>query len=259
MREDRRLRRSITAAGIALLVVLTGSAVTRSASPDPSASSPSPAPSATASPSNVIDVCSEPVVIADSPRAVPRELVGLRIAGFPPDSQVAVQIGVEGETPRQIAVALLDRQGASSFEVKVPTWLPFGDARLTVTTDDGRCSFGVCLVIVGSKARIAIDDDTVVPGQRVTITAGGFEPGHSISIMLDGDAFDALSEGRHLGGAVANELGTLRARVRIPRDVRLGAHFLTANGSSFGELSDLILTVDITVVAGGTMPPTDTE
>lgn len=167
---------------------------------------------------------------------------------FPGSVQLTVAFAdLVGDIPQvPLGIAMTDPTGQTTFTVRVPVDAPFGEASLRVSAGPG-CSADAFLSVVGSLEAIAIDDDTVKPGQAVTITAGGFEPSGPITVMLDGDAFDALSTGRDLGSTRANDVGAVRVDVRIPRGTSPGRHFLTVNGSSFDGARDLVLSVDVSV------------
>jgi hypothetical protein len=212
-----------------------------------------PPPTATArpSPSASAFACLEPsaellpLAAGATLRGAP---VSVRIRGFPPNAAVSMVLSFPDEAaPRPpIGNGTTDAQGDGVVSGVIPTDAPFGDATVTVTAGEA-CGAEADVSVVGSPAGISIDDDTVALGQSVTITASGFQPGGSVTVILDGDAFDALSTGRVLGGAEANRLGPVRIVVRIPRDLSKGAHYLTANGYSFDGTNDLFMAVDITV------------
>jgi hypothetical protein len=284
MRRDRSGRQwSASAAGAALLFILSGSAVTLSASPEPTSSesgSPSAsatdAPSATHSPSasptasaaipsdpasptpSAEPACPAPFVIEDSNDVVPGGSVALNIDGFSPNTAVTVNLLLEDGGLREIGTGTTDALGNGVVIGVIPPETPFGFAEVQVIASDG-CSASVPLDIVGSLPSIGIGDDTLRPGQLVTMTASGFASGDDVAIVLDGDPGDALCRCRFIGNARAGVDGSVVARARIPRDVPPGAHFLVLSGYSFDGEHDLALSVEITIVgARGTMPPTDT-
>jgi len=145
-----------------------------------------------------------------------------------------------------IGGATTDQQGGGFVQAVIPPESPHGDASIWVLTREG-CGAETLIVLVGSLERISIDDDTVVPGQLVTITAGGFDPEGGASVYLDGDPRDAANLAPQIGGAEADAQGSVVVSVRIPDDVSPGAHYLVLSGDSFDGTSDLGLVVQITV------------
>jgi hypothetical protein len=109
-----------------------------------------------------------------------------------------------------------------------------------------------------------VDDETVRPGQVVTVRAGGFQPRTTVFITIDthptqGECWPRPC--RQLGGFHGTSaVGSVVIRVRIPSDVAPGVHGLFTNGySPSGEIYDLTVGTQITVVGpSGTLPPTDT-
>jgi hypothetical protein len=185
--------------------------------------------------------------MAEPESVLPGHPVRLAITGFPPNVPLTLALvsQVDAFSERQIAATMTDERGTAAVVVVVPADIPFGDAGIRVASEG--CSWDAYVGVVGSDEGIGLDDDTVTPGQSVTLTATGFQPGDSVGVMLDGDAFDALSEGRSLASGTANEAGAVRITVRIPPDVSPGPHFLTANGYSFDGENDLFLRADFTV------------
>jgi hypothetical protein len=114
--------------------------------------------------------------------------------------------------------------------------------------------------VVPSFRSITIDDHTVIPGQRVTLKAGGFMGNGHVVVSID--TFPTQGECwphpcRFLATATTSAIGSVVIRVEIPRDTTPGAHSLWVSGYMAGGEVEDSLGVDITVV-GGTLPPTDT-
>ena len=179
---------------------------------------------------------------------IPGTPISVRITGFPPTTMVTLRLrsvlGDDVGTP--IGSATTNAQGIAMVSGLIPVDQPFGDTSVSVTVTDV-CGAEAGLSVVGSAEAVAIDDETVAPGQNVTITASGYQPGDSIVVILDGDAFALDGTGKDLGSAVADKLGQARITVQIPRDTRPGSHCLTANGYSFDGTSDLFQAVSIEV------------
>jgi hypothetical protein len=280
MRRDRSGRQwSASAAGAALLFILSGSAVTLSASPDPSASpeptssesaapsasptdAPSPTPSPTASPTASAAIqCDEPLAEVDGDDTLVRgDTVRVRFSGFTPNVNVRLDFReLTGDVNRTIGTAPADGAGNGVVEGVVPTDAPVDEAELRVIGDDG-CLAYLYFWVLGSPDTISIDDDTVMPGQRVTVTAGGFLPNGDALLSID----NAPTQGEciprclYLAMSQTNGVGSVVFRARIPRHISAGRHVLWVTGGHLNGISDAYQSIEITVGAGSTMPPTDT-
>ena len=256
MRDGRRWR--VTAGVIATLLLAaacTGSPPAASISTNPLPSPSAPLPSASglvpAALPTLPAICSMGGEWSvDNPRTsgIPGTPITVRITEFPPTTVVTLRIGsIEGEDlGPPIGTATTDAAGIGLVSGVIPPDTPFGDSTVTVSVTEV-CGAEADFSVVGSVEAVAIDDDTVRPGQTVTITASGYQPGDSIVVILEGDAYDLDSTGFELGSAPADKLGYARIVVRIPRDISAGRHFLTANGYSFDGTSDLFQAVNIKV------------
>jgi hypothetical protein len=146
------------------------------------------------------------------------------------------------------------------IEGVIPADAPMGETALQLVADE--CGWSVGIMVLGSPLVAAINDDTVTPGQRVTVTAGGFAPSTPASLSIDSVPVqgECIPECHFLGrGTSASADGSVVFRERIPRDTRPGRHTLWVSGDSLDGITEYELSVEITVVAGGTLPPTDTE
>jgi hypothetical protein len=256
MRDGRRWR--VTAGVIATLLLAaacTGSPPAASISTNPLPSPSAPLPSASglvpAALPTLPAICSMGGEWSvDNPRTsgIPGTPITVRIREFPPTTVVTLRIGsVFGDdVGPPIGTAMTDAAGVAMVSGVIPADTPFGDTSVSVTVAEV-CGAEAALSVVGSVESVGIDDDTVRPGQSVTLTASGYQPGDSIVVILDGDAYDLDSTGFELGSAPADKLGYARIVVRIPRDISAGRHFLTANGYSFDGTSDLFQAVNIKV------------
>jgi len=256
MRERRRWwGRSAGVAAVAVLLTLSACGLQPSAaSPDATVSSsvgataaPSTPASSAGSPSTSPGAGCDPTldyfVLVDSETAVPGTPVRVRIDGFPPNTAVTLRLG---SAAPPIGATTTDEQGKGVVNGVIPADAAFGDTPLSVMVN-AECGGQTSIAVVGSPEAISIDDDTVVPGQQVTIKASGFAAEGPVALYLDGDARDALCRCRFLAEAQANAVGFVEIVVRIPPDVSPGAHFLTLNGDSFDFMHDVGLTVRITV------------
>lgn len=253
MREERRWRgRSADAAFVAVLLMLSACGPQPpAASPDLTASmsvSATPAGSSSAPAGAACDPTSGPIVSVDAGTGVPGTPIRVRIDSFPPSTAVTLSIGSihDGTVGPPIGATTTDEQGNGVVQGVIPLDTPFGDTPLSVMAS-AECGAQTYVAIVGSPEAISIDDDTVVPGQQVTIKASGFAAEDTVALYLDGDARDALCRCLSLAEAHANVMGFVEIVVRIPRDVPAGAHFLTLNGDSFDSMHDVGLTVQIMV------------
>ncbi len=95
-----------------------------------------------------------------------------------------------------------------------------------------------------TELRGSLSDDTVGPGDRVTVRASGFEPGESVEIWLH-------SEPVLLATVAADSTGDVTATVTIPASAEPGPHRLELRGADSGSLF-LDLTITGALVATGT-------
>ena len=92
---------------------------------------------------------------------------------------------------------------------------------------------------------ITVSDTTPTPGQTVTVTAGTFAAGSSVSITF-------RSTARFLGDDDdVDETGRVERDVTIPADASLGTHTLTASGTAPSGAPRSISTTVTVVPAGG--------
>lgn len=219
-----------------------------------SGSSPQPTPTTSnaASPSSSVGVaCEEPfthLVPSEATEVLPGMPVRVRIEGFPANAPVMMSVGPASDPPpgTPIGGTTTDQQGSGFVSGVIPADSPPGDASIWVMTSEG-CGSSSLVFVVGSLEGISIDDDTVVPGQRVTITAGGLAPDGIVALHVDCDGLDALTPCPALATAQATPAGSVVMAIAIPRDLARGAHYLVLNGTSFDDTSDLSLVVQITV------------
>jgi hypothetical protein len=210
-------------------------------------------PTATAHPSPSASAfeCVEPlaeIVPLAAGVGLPGTTVRLRIEGFPPDAALTVTLGYMDDEGIRLSMGTgrSDAHGDGFLLGVIPVDAPFGEGILNVSAGEA-CGAEAYISVVGSLEAIGIDDDTVVPGQQVTIRASGFAPEDTVAVILDGDVRDAACQCRALAEARANAVGFVEMVARIPPDVPAGAHFLTVNGDSFDFMHDVGLTVHITV------------
>ncbi len=113
------------------------------------------------------------------------------------------------------------------------------------------------IAVVPVLPEISISDDTVVPGQRVTIRATGFARDDTVRLFLDEpESFDCAS--CLLATAPTNTDWSAVITVRLPRDLSPGAHTLFLAGWGPEFLFPEELEVGITVGIGATTLPAPT-
>jgi len=201
MRDGRQRAQLVAGAvGAAGLIVMWGSAVALSASPDPSApvgsptalptpapsASPTPAPTDPPSPSQAPQPtptasprafdCEESFARVDGNEHIVRgEMVRVGYEGYAPGSEVTlVFVDFSDMVERPIGQGTAARDGTGRIAGVVPPDSTIGQAELQIVS--GECWSHVYFVVIGSPETMRVDDPTVVPGQRVTVTARGFQP-----------------------------------------------------------------------------------
>jgi hypothetical protein len=254
---------SAAAPVLAVLFVLSWSAVTFSASPDPSAESPSPSgvspspsPDPTSSASPTPSSCDLPILdpLGDGLRGGP---INFRFWGFPSNAALTLYIDTDPQSP--IGNAISNGQGEGVIKGVVPRDAPIGDVSFTAAAS-GDCSASTFAIVLGSPQTISVDDDTVRRGQLVTVRAGGFAPRTLAFAYINGAGVQEDCPGCHtLRFATTSAVGAVEIRVRIPHDTSLGAHHLGVHGYDMDVGGDIYLVADITVGAAGTVPRTDTD
>ena len=290
MRESRRQNSFPGWAALAALLVLAFAAMsparagatptptaapaaTSTATPTPSATpaptttpKPTPTPTATPAPTSTPTATAVPVVGCQNPWAtayphdhiVRGEAVRVAFHDFEPDGGVTLLFVAQTKTA--IGTGNADAQGEGVVEGLIPADTPIGEAEMQVV--GAHCIAYTSLLVIGSAAAMTVDDDTPVPGQVVTISAGGFAIESPIEISIDrypiqGECYPRAC--RFIGTGSADTLGHVVMQVRIPRDVKPGTHHLYATGYSPDGISDFTVGVAIHVAgATGTLPPTDT-
>ena len=292
MRDSRRQNGFPAWAGLAALLVLALAAIsparagatpaptavpaaTSTATPTPSATptpTTTPTPTATptstptATPAPTSTPTPQPVVGCQNPWAtayphdhiVRGEAVRVAFHDFEPDGGVTLLFVAQATTA--IGTGNADAQGEGVVEGVIPADTPIGEAEMRVV--GAHCIAYTSLLVIGSAEAMTVDDETPVPGQVVTISAGGFAIESPIEISIDrypiqGECYPRAC--RFIGTGSADTLGHVVMHVRIPSDVKPGTHHLYATGYSPDGISDFTVGVAIHVAgATGTLPPTDT-
>jgi hypothetical protein len=215
--------------------------------------------SSTAAPSEV-PVCGAGFVDVAPFDPLPGGTVHVAIMAFPPNTAVSLTfLSLSDPVERAIGSTVTDEQGEAAIDVVIPPDAGWSDSTVRVRTNEG-CYADGDLIVLPSHAEVSIDDDSVVPGQLVTLTGGGFVPEEAVAVFLDGDPRDALCRCRELATGRTTAVGTATLTARIPRGTTPGRHQLLLIGPAFVDPTiDLGLVAQITVAAVGTVPPTDTE
>lgn len=270
----RTNRRSLGTTAVAVsLLLLSGSSVVWSAAPDPSAVSPESTASASAppsaaepaSPETPPDTPCEPTSVRVDPEyAIRGQTVRVDVTGFLPNVPIASWLGdqYDPESKPPIGTGTTDASGAGVIVGVVPVEAEVGEHNVTVWANDECVAFAWLMVSLSARA-IGIDDETVLPGQSVTVTVGGFMADGRVDLSID----SAPTQGEcwpepclYLGYAMASDVGSASIAARIPDDTSRGTHTLWVSGWAPDAMTEFNLGIDITVIgASGTLPPTDTE
>lgn len=183
MREWRRLRGRFARGSAAVaLLTLTACGLQPSSAGVPAASAAlgagaSPVPMKSASPSPGI-VCDVPIAYLE-PTGTFKVLTGagirVRVEGFPANTAVTLTMASmeDAAAARPIGGTATDEQGKGVAAGVIPADARLGDAIVQAIASDA-CAATNYVFVVASLEGIGIDDDTVEPGQQVTIRAGGF-------------------------------------------------------------------------------------
>lgn len=87
----------------------------------------------------------------------------------------------------------------------------------------------------------AVSDATLVPGQPLTVSGDGWQPGSTVAI-------DFLSVPTRIGGATADASGEFAVEVDVPRGATPGAHTVRLSGTAPGR-QPRVVNLAVTVVA----------
>ena len=221
-----------------------------------------PAPTSTPTPTPV-DGCQDPWATAYPHDHVVRgEAVSVAFHDFEPSGGVTLLFVAQdaAQTTTAIGTGDADAQGEGVVKGVIPAAAPIGEAELQVV--GAHCIAYTYLLVIGSAEAMTVDDEAPVPGQVITISAGGFATESPIEISIDrypiqGECYPRAC--RFIGVGSADPVGRVAMHVRIPGDVKPGTHHLYATGYSPDGISDFTVGVEIRVAgATGTLPPTDT-
>lgn len=87
---------------------------------------------------------------------------------------------------------------------------------------------------VDEEASISLDSSEVEPGDDITVSGEGFEPGEEVELTLSGVV---------LGTVTADDDGDVEAELTIPEDTEFGDYTVTAVGAQSGNGGSASLTV----------------
>jgi hypothetical protein len=256
MREGRRWWREASVGstvGLVLTLASCGPAAT-TAPPDDTGSA---APSSGASPvaiasasqptSSVAIKCERPEAMFGPGQALPGERVPVQLIGFPANAQVALDFHSETDGVHRgpMGDATVNERGEAEIFVVIPPDAPYGYGVLTVRAGK-KCSSQALLLLASDGQSMAIDDETVRPGQRVTLTAIGFQPRFAVSLHLDCDPQEV--ECPQVASIPTSPVdGSVHIVVEIPPDITPGEHFWLLNGIWVDGVGDLGLVAHFTV------------
>jgi hypothetical protein len=229
-----------------------GASQPASPSTSPSKTVGTPRPTASAA----ID-CRPPDPDSDRGQYLPGDTVHLQIVGFPPQISVTLYFhsDTDGAERGPIGATTVGNDGNAEIDVVIPSEAPFGYAQVRVIATE-TCRSEAHFLLATAEQSMSIDDGTVTPGQRVTLTAIGFAPDGSASLHLDCDPRETPCP--QLGTARTSEVdGSVVMVVWIPEDIAAGDHFLMLYGVWVDQVGDLGLVAAFTVEGGQRMPPTD--
>ena len=242
---------------------------TPTATPEPTLA-PTPTPTSVPEPTTTPSLPEPPSIVCESGWVNAETTyvhvggpVRVPISGFPPNVAVTMFVGSIfdiGVGQPEIGTGMTDGHGAAMVTGIVPTDARAGEQSVTVKASDD-CWAEAFVVISLSPLGITIDEETVMPGQRVTVRAGGFLPKGHVVITID--TFPTQGECwprpcRVLGMASTSSTGSVVTHVRIPRDTTPGPHSVWVSGYLADGMREDSFGVDILVGPGATLPPTDT-
>ncbi len=197
-----------------------------------------------------------PTIEVTPAAAQPGQQITISGFGFQDGETVTVDFG--GAT---IASAVADGEGAFQGTGTIPADIPPGTHPIDVTGDRGS-QFALIYEVVtsaptptptpaptappatGPEARV-LPESGAAPGEIVTVTGGGFGPGESVTVSLDGT--DLATVGATIAGAFL-------ANVAIPVTTPAGSHAVQVTGDRGQQI-----TVDYVVLAPPTPTPAPTS
>lgn len=95
---------------------------------------------------------------------------------------------------------------------------------------------------------IAVSDNSVQPAQSIVVFAAGFEPGSTVTIVLQ-------PAGTVLGTAVADSRGRVEVSVIVPQQTAVGNYAIGANGVNGQQPVQLSIAIAVTS-SGRPLPST---
>ena len=240
---------------------------------------PTPTEAATPAPSTSPSASAGPICGPDTHFITPqRVLAGTRVTGwftrFEPDATVAIIFRPDyvDFPERAIGTSTTDEHGYGEIDVVIPADAPIGNYALLLRLDECATSpwpeISISrIAVVPVLPEISVSDDTVLPGQRVTIRATGFNRDDTVYLTLDNPEHLGLEcTSCLLATGQTNSEWSVVITVRLPRDLSPGSHILTL----FGWGPELLFPEELEVVINvgaasqgrtsptATLPPTDT-
>lgn len=96
-----------------------------------------------------------------------------------------------------------------------------------------------------TAARVGYTTTTAIPGQALSFTGQGFDPGELVVATLD----DGVSA---VGPLTAGPSGEIAGVLPLPADLRVGTHLLTLTGAASGRVAESDVTVSADPVSAAT-------
>ncbi|MEG9246531.1 choice-of-anchor G family protein [Arthrobacter sp. Soc17.1.1.1] len=165
--------------------------------------------------------------------------------GFAPAEAVTVSLPAAGGAAPSVTVTATP-EGTISIPLTVPAGYPGGTvdvtARGVVSADPATAALTVTAITY--TPTITVDPATVIAGDDVTVTGGGFAAGETVTVSIPGaDGGDRISE-----DVTAGTDGTITATLPVPEDYPAGDVDVTAVGPVSNAPASADLTVDAPVV-----------
>ena len=262
-----------TPTGTSTATATSNPTATATSTPTLVAATPTPGPTTMPGPTSTPSASAGPICGPQMHLITPqRVLAGTRVtgwfSGFEPNATVALILRPDyvAFPERALGSSTTDAQGYGEVDVIIPADAPIGDYSLLLRLE--ACATSpwadisiTTITVVPVLPAISISDDTVVPGQRVTIRATGFGLDETVDLFLDSPEYLG-HECCLLATAPTNADWSVVITVRLPRDLSPGAHTLSLVGWGPDQLFPEQLEVVITVAADttrpvATVPPTD--
>jgi hypothetical protein len=180
-----------------------------------------------------------PTITLSSGAALPGASITVTGARFQPGETVTVDL-VTLSTSTMLGTARANQAGRFTHATTIPANTPEGTVSIVASGDTSRLSATAPLKMGARPARLVLSTNTLKAGDTVRISATGFIPGETVSIVLSGGKISPLT----LTTAVVGTAGSFSiAGVRIPASILAGSYRLAAAGQVSGRSATGALTV----------------